>query len=592
MTDAASTDAPRPARSVLMAGTGLVLAGVVAFGAVAPPERCPEPTVESIAETTGAAVDWFVRNQREDGTWLYEYDADQRVDRGGYNVIRHAGAIMGLYQAAAEGYPGAMESADRGVEWARANLIDNGDWSAVAHNGRAATGTAALLVAGLVERRLTTGDTVHDELMHRLGRFMVAQTLPSGAVIAQYDANAMRPVADSRSKYYTGEAYWAIARLHRLFPDAGYGAVADAIGNYLATERDDVEGHWPPVPDHWFAYGLAETVEFPERDPQRPLTDAELAHMRRQAGLFGGQVRWVSQQAGPWGRFVRGTHVVRGGGYGVVGEALTGFWQVARADERLADLRAPIAARAVCIAGLAQDEQRRDPTDPQADGAWFVHGVTRMDDQQHAISAQMRTAAILQSGDAEATDHDPPSRWLWALALLATFNPLYVPLAVPSRGRSKDRASVAAVGGAIAGLVVVLVAWLSGPVLDALDVSRPAARIAVGVVAAAAGLARIVRRLPTSRPASEVWSAAVVPVAIPYALTPALILLGLSAGADVGVALVAGTLAVAIAALAAAVTWIGDEGPAVTVARWAARLLVVIAVAAAVLLVVNGVFDV
>ena len=71
------------------------------------------------------------------------------------------------------------------------------------------------------------------------------------------------------------------------------------------------------------AYGLAETVKFPERDPEEPLTTAELAYARSQAGLFGGQVRWVSQQEGPWGRFVRGNHIVRGGGYGVVGEALT-----------------------------------------------------------------------------------------------------------------------------------------------------------------------------------------------------------------------------------------------------------------------------
>ena len=85
---------------------------------------------------------------------------------------------------------------------------------------------------------------------------------------------------------------------------------------------------------------------FPERDPDQPLTTAELAYARSQASLFGGQVRWVSQQAGPWGRLVRGGHIVRGGGYGVLGEALTGLWRVAEADSRLADLRVPIAERA------------------------------------------------------------------------------------------------------------------------------------------------------------------------------------------------------------------------------------------------------
>ena len=48
-----------------------------------------------------------------------------------------------------------------------------------------------------------------------------------------------------------------------------------------------VEGYWPPIPDHWVAYGLAETVQFPERNADQPLTKAELAYVRSQASLFG-----------------------------------------------------------------------------------------------------------------------------------------------------------------------------------------------------------------------------------------------------------------------------------------------------------------
>jgi len=303
-------------------------------------------------------------------------------------------------------------------------------------------------------------------------------------------------------------------------------------------------------------------------------------------------VRWVSQQAGPWGRLVRGGHVVRGGGYGVVGEALSGLWRVAEADARLADLRAPIAQRTECIVGLAQDVQTDDPSNPRADGAWFVRGLTRMDDQQHAISAQLRTTAIIQAEAAEELGHDPPSGWLWAIALFATLNAILVSLAMPRRERAQDRAALAALGGVIGSAIVVAVALLSGPVLDLLDVSRPAARIAVGVVGAAAGVVRMIRRVPTNQPAPAGWAAAVVPVAIPYVATPALILLGLSAGADLGVAFVAVTVAVSIAVLVAAVAWPGQGDTARTVSRWVARLLAVCATAACVLLVVNGVFDV
>ncbi len=138
--------------------------------------------------------------------------------------MRHAGAIMGLYQAATAGIPDALDSADRGVGWARDRLVDHDGWTALADGTTAPVGGAALLAAGLVERRLLTGDTRDDELMRALGRFMTAMTLPDGAVISHYDLTTMAPIADSRSKYYTGEAYWALARLHRLFPDDGFGA--------------------------------------------------------------------------------------------------------------------------------------------------------------------------------------------------------------------------------------------------------------------------------------------------------------------------------------------------------------------------------
>jgi hypothetical protein len=172
-----------------------------------------------------------------------------------------------------------------------------------------------------------------------------------------------------------------------VFLDCSVGNPLDE----LLVSRDDEEGHWPPIPDHWAAYGAAETVEFPERGSP-PLTDDELSYARDQAELFGAQARWLAHYHGPWGGIVRGGYEPRGGWYGVVGEALTGWWLTARADPRLADLRAPLAERATCIAGLTIEEQSgaedaADAASPErVEGAWFTDGETRMDDQQHAAS--------------------------------------------------------------------------------------------------------------------------------------------------------------------------------------------------------------
>jgi small neutral amino acid transporter SnatA (MarC family) len=599
--EALGDSGPRVAARVWRAGVTLALFIAVTFVVVAPPERCPSVGVGELRRSAEASVDWFVRNQKPDGTWLYLYDAGDDLAAPDYNVVRHTGAAMGLYRAAVEGLPGGLRSADRGAEWALDRLLERDGWAAVEWEGQVDTGATALLVAGLVLRREATADTRYDDVLGRLGRFLVAQTEPSGAVLASYDAAAGAPVTGDHSRYFTGEAYWALALLHRAFPGEGWGEAADRIGAYLATSRDEVEDHWPPIADHWAAYGLAETVEFPERG-RPPLTEHEVAYARRQAELFGGQVRWVSQRFGPWGALVRGSHVPRGGGYGVIGEGLTGLWLAAREEPRLADLREPIAERATCNAGLAvraqsAHEDAAGAARPErVEGAWFRDGETRMDDQQHALAGLLRTIPIVEARAASSSSgpgDDPPVGWLWAAALVLALNPARAAVAIPRAGRSRRTVvGVAAVGGVIGGLAVCAAAAAGTPLLDALDVSDPSFRIAAGIVAALAGAADLFRRPPPPEPALAGWGAALIPVAIPVVARPALLVLALGAGADRGVLVSAGAMAMGIALLTGLVVGWPTEGPAGRVLRWADCLLAAGLVACGVVLAVDGVLDV
>jgi small neutral amino acid transporter SnatA (MarC family) len=579
----------------------LAATGVLVFGVLSPPESCPAVDAGDLRASATEAAQWFTRNQRPDGTWLYLYDRRSDQAEPLYDMTRHAGAAMGLYQAATAGIPGARETADRGVEWALDKLVERDGWAALRSNGQVSTGASALLVAGLVERRLDTGDDRYDERMAQLGRFLLAQTQPSGAVLAHYDLAAGSPVADDYSKYYTGESYWALARLHRLWPDGPWGEAADRIGHYLATRRDEAEDHWPPIPDHWAAYGLSETVAFDDRDADRPLTDDELAYARRQAGLFGAQTRWVGQRFGPWGLVVRGPHVPRGGGYGVMGEALTGLWRAARADPRLADIREPLAERAECVAGLAIRRQsgEADASAARAPdkvrGAWFRDGTTRMDDQQHALAALLRTVAIVEAdgGAAGSPGRPAPSPWLWLVALAAAFNPCWVALGVPRGSRPhREVVTIAALGGLGGALAVLAISLLSGPLLDALDVSAPAFRIAVGVVGAVAGVVTFARPAPAPGPALDGRRAALIPVAVPLVLRPALAFLALGAHADRGVPVVAAALALSVALLVAVTARLRPEDVAGRVVTWSARATAAALVAAGLLLVVDGIFAV
>ena len=176
---------PRAGTRVWRAGVILALLIALAFTVVAPPERCPPVTAGRLQRSAQATVDWFVRNQAADGTWMYLYDAEHDSTPPEYNLVRHAGVTMGLYQAAAAGLPGALRSADRGTEWALDRLIERDGWAAFSSPGTISTGASALLVAALTIRRDATGERRYDDVLARLGRFLVAQTEPSGAEIGR-----------------------------------------------------------------------------------------------------------------------------------------------------------------------------------------------------------------------------------------------------------------------------------------------------------------------------------------------------------------------------------------------------------------------
>ncbi len=572
-------------------------AGVVAFGVGAPPERCPDITAADADRAAAAAVAWIVDNQQPDGTWLYEYDRADDVAIDDYNIVRHAGVMSALYQAGARGFDGAFDSADRGLGWALDNLVERDDWAGVTTTKTVQAGTNALLLAGLVERRLFTDQPTYDDVMAKLGRFLSRQVEPSGALLAYYDLEPDRPRPNTYSIYYTGEAYWALGRLHRVDPTGGWGATADLMGHYMATIRDDAEDVWPPLADHWSGYGLAETAAFPERTVGQPLTDDEVEFVRRQGGLIGQRVRSISQRFGPWGVVVRGTFTPRGGGYGVFGEGLAGLWRTAQLDDRLVAERSALADRAVCIAGLAIEAQATAAEAAEyaapgkVEGAWFIDDLTRMDDQQHALSALLMTIPILEATPIEG-GHTAPPAWLWLLIVVAAINPVRAALSAPRRRSVSDRLANTSLGALLAGAALLGVGALSGWLLGLADASRPAMRLAAGGLLLLSAGADLVRRPPTDLPAMNGIRAALVPVAVPLFARPAMMIAGLSIVADHGLALYAVALAVTAGGLTVGAVPLLDSDARRLGAVWVARLLSAIAVAGAIVLIANAVFDI
>ena len=364
---------------------------------IAPAESCGDDDPARLRRAAAAGAAWMTRAAQPGGSYVYGYDRDAERLAPDYNEVRHAGVTMALYQAAGRsGDAAALAAADAGVAWMEERLVREGGWAALPtpDGRRAKLGSAALAVVALAERRLATGERRHDALMRELGAFIAAMQRPDGGFHAfwRIDAGSVDP--DATSRFYPGEALWALALLHEAFPGEGWDARALAAARYLVEQRDEDERiPFPPLPDHWLAYGLAEMAEW-----SLPADDA---FVRALAGRFGLLIRTEAQEGGL--RPVLGKpQRLSGGSLGVLVEGLAALWRLAAADPRLADLGPGLEERIACGAAIlarrqAGAEEAASAARPAlVEGAWFHRGETRMDDQQHAFSALLYAADALE----------------------------------------------------------------------------------------------------------------------------------------------------------------------------------------------------
>jgi hypothetical protein len=340
--------------------------------AVVPAESCPPVSAPQVRGAVEQGASWLVRGQREDGRFLYGYSSDTHEISSDYNNTRHAGVLDALYLA------GRIRSADAGLRYVRDNLIHEDGWTAFDPLGEIpSAGANSLLLTALMHRRQATGDDRYDALSRRIGRFLLAQQQADGSILQYWDPATGRSVPGVFGQFSTGEAFYALALMHRAFPGEGWERPAHRTAEYLATSRDRAEGYALRQPDHWAAYGLAELAP-------AGLTEVEAEYARWLAGYFGFMIRFESQHTdeaiNPIGE--------SGAKLGTMGEATAALWRLAGRDPRLADLRDDLGDRSACLAGILVERQvPAGNPNPRARGAWFSDSYTQMDDQQHAVAA-------------------------------------------------------------------------------------------------------------------------------------------------------------------------------------------------------------
>lgn len=192
-----------------------------------------------------------------DGRFVYRLHLDpERTPGGGYNVLRHAGALYALGQYL------EARSSDPAAAWRRgaAFLVECclgpvpgrpgllALWSAPDLTGRpprtAKLGGAGLGLAALAGRR--DGPALAD--LRALGRFVLFMQRPDGRFVAKFTPSRGGPQEGWVSLYYPGEAILGLLALHGRDPAGPWLEGALRGLSHLAAGRRALER---APPDHW-----------------------------------------------------------------------------------------------------------------------------------------------------------------------------------------------------------------------------------------------------------------------------------------------------------------------------------------------------
>ena len=221
---------------------------------------------------------WLLRTVQPDGRFDYEYYPNKDRGSKGYNIVRHAGCVYGLfhmYELAltepqlrddANDY---LEAGLRAMDWVYDNLdtpvgaTDPALYALVDHRDRASSGAAALTLLSLLQRPSTEHVThpvlrAHLEqeddaaVLEGLGLFLLEMIDDQGKVFRRYRERLELDAVEKEPLYFPGETMLALVRFHAATGDERWLEGARRIGDWQVERYYDRR----PNPDHWVMQAL------------------------------------------------------------------------------------------------------------------------------------------------------------------------------------------------------------------------------------------------------------------------------------------------------------------------------------------------
>ncbi|MBE7712117.1 MAG: protein containing Six-hairpin glycosidase-like domain protein [Cyanobacteria bacterium SIG26] len=203
-------------------------------------------TPESIKDIALAGADWILKYQKDDGRFLYYYDAKEDnyidhehpkapADKLYYNDLRHCGGIITLiraYQLTKDAK--YLDCAKKGIDFittiTKEHNVDEEIAAYVHYNRKGKLGGTGLILVAMMKYRCETGDKSYDEFIKKYVRHILSRICDSGEMLGYYihpqyqKGKPLLNMTDEERRamfsfYYPGEALLGLALFVNYFKD-------------------------------------------------------------------------------------------------------------------------------------------------------------------------------------------------------------------------------------------------------------------------------------------------------------------------------------------------------------------------------------
>ena len=205
-----------------------------------------EYSTDEIKKQALSGADWIVKNQKENGQYLYYYDAkednyidhehpERTEDNLYYNDLRHCGGIVTLIRAYQltkdEKY---LQSAKKGLDFivsiTKEHDIDGETGAYVFYNKKAKLGGTGMILIAMMKYREESGDKSYDEYIKKYTRHLLSRIYKTGEFLGYYihpkfqNGRPLINMSDEERRetfsfYYPGEALLGLALFSFFFKD-------------------------------------------------------------------------------------------------------------------------------------------------------------------------------------------------------------------------------------------------------------------------------------------------------------------------------------------------------------------------------------